>query len=370
MSRSARCKTLGCFVLFVLTGLSGRAGEIRLRERVYCETGLVRLKDVAEVSDVDYAIREKLEQTALVPAPTPSHSRQISVSELRRTLELRGVDVALLRITGARRVLVLAGKPPVRPAAANTIPAQPPAVQAGRSRVPASRANPNRSATQEVRNAVLEMMPVIRNNLDQWDVEVTIPRKTLWDMSNDWQSIEVQPMQEPLEGKHQVVVSFVTDQHARDVEVTVSVSRRPDAVVLARHLRRGDVIRENDVVLSPIPRSAENIALVHRIEDVLGQEVTQDLQPGKPITDAMIREPIIVHRRRMVMVTSRRGSVTIRAPGMALADGGRNDVIMVELLGNKKASLMARVVSAGHVEVMSGASRVAAYDRQPKTTRF
>jgi flagella basal body P-ring formation protein FlgA len=361
MSRSARCKTLGCFVLFMLTGLGGRAGEIRLRERVYCESGLVRLGDVAEVLDVDYAMREKLERTALAPAPTKSHSRQISISELRRILELRGVDVALLRITGARRVLVVAGEPPACPASPAIITAQRPAARADNSIVSTPPSLPRRSAINEVRQAVLEMMPAIRSHLDQWDVEVTIPRETLWQLHSDWQSVEVEPIHEPFAGKHQVVASFVTGQHVRDVEVTVSVKRCPNAVVVARYLKKGDVISEDDVVLSPIERSEANAAVVHRLQDVVGQEATQDLQPGKPITNTMVREPIIVHRRRTVMVTSRRGSVLVKAPAVALADGGRNDVIMVELLDNKDARLLARVVSPGQVEVASGTSHAVSF---------
>jgi flagella basal body P-ring formation protein FlgA len=205
------------------------------------------------------------------------------------------------------------------------------------------------------------MMPAIRSHPDQWDVEVSIPRETLWQLHNDWQAIEVEPIQEPFAGKHQVVASFVSGQHARDVEVTVSVKRRPETVVVARHLKKGDVIREDDVVLSPIEQSQANASVVHRLQDVVGQEATQDLQPGKPITNSMVREPIIVHRRRIVTVTSRRGSVLVKAPALALADGGRNDVIMVELLDNKNARLLARVVSAGHVEVASGASRAVSF---------
>jgi flagella basal body P-ring formation protein FlgA len=205
-------------------------------------------------------------------------------------------------------------------------------------------------------------VPEIQKNLDQWEVEVLIPRETLWELSDRWQSIEVEPLSPPYQGKHQLLTTFHDAHGTREVEVTVLVNRRPDGVVMARYLKRGDVIREDDVIIAPVDSSQQNATVIRHLEDVIGQTVTRDVEPGLPLNDGMVREPILVTRRRSVSVIARRGGIVVRTPGVALSDGARNDVVMVELLDNKNVRIPARVIAAGQVEVMTGTAQLASYD--------
>ncbi len=358
MSRSARCKTSVCFLLFLVTGLSGRAAEIRLQGRIYCETGLVRLGDVAEVSDVDYTVREVLEELALVPAPTASHSRQLSASEIRRILERRGVDAALLRFTGARHVIVMAGPAPARSLSATaetSARSKPPSNAAAAS---ATQPHPTPSATYEIRQAIVNSLPAMTDQTGLWDVDVTMARQDQWQMPEVWTSIEVPPLQMPYEGRHRVVAHFTADQRVIEIPVTVQIGRRRNAVVVARHLKAGDVIGDADVCLEAIDDSRESADVVRYLEDVIGSEVTRDLEPGQAVTERTVRAPLLVHRRDVVRVIARRGSIVASLSAIALSDGGLNDVIQVERLDDKNVRLQARVTADGQVEVVAGVARV------------
>ena len=114
-------------LLFILSGMTADAGEIRLRAQVECAGPVVRLGDVAEVHAADVLTQHRLAAIALFPRPDLGRTRLLKRQELRELLTLSAVSLQEYRVTGATVAQVTA--PPVAAAveAADVQPAELPA---------------------------------------------------------------------------------------------------------------------------------------------------------------------------------------------------------------------------------------------------
>jgi hypothetical protein len=82
------------------------AAEVRLRSSAACATSVVRVADVAEIFSNDTRIAAALAEIPLCPAPTAGSQRVISQDEVRRLLELSGVEHRTALVTGSETVTV------------------------------------------------------------------------------------------------------------------------------------------------------------------------------------------------------------------------------------------------------------------------
>ena len=108
MTTSSRRKTLLIFALILASGLSARAGEIRLKSECECRGSLVRLGDIAEIRGVPAQQQSQLVKIELVVAPPKGKPRVIRQNELRELLTQRGIDLPTFQFAGADEVSVRA----------------------------------------------------------------------------------------------------------------------------------------------------------------------------------------------------------------------------------------------------------------------
>lgn len=104
----------GFLVVVVLCGIT-TAWEIQLRNDVTTPAAVVRLGDIADLPGIEPGLGDVLKQIIVAPGPTRSHRRVLTSSDVRKTLEQRGIDLQQCRLAGAARVVVSYG--PVTPAA-------------------------------------------------------------------------------------------------------------------------------------------------------------------------------------------------------------------------------------------------------------
>lgn len=95
-------------LLFILSGFTAEAGEIRLRERANCSGSVVRLGDVAEVHATDIVTQHRLAETALFPLPAVGRMRVVKRQEVQQLLALSAVSLKEYRFSGAMAVAVRA----------------------------------------------------------------------------------------------------------------------------------------------------------------------------------------------------------------------------------------------------------------------
>lgn len=94
------------FLLFVASGWSAEAAEVRLRGEAICSGPVVRLADVAELDAGD----SELAALPLFPAPAAGKPRLVRRQEIEQLLHLSGVTLRDCRFTGAESVLVHSGR--------------------------------------------------------------------------------------------------------------------------------------------------------------------------------------------------------------------------------------------------------------------
>jgi flagella basal body P-ring formation protein FlgA len=107
--------TTGLAGLLVVVALCGvtTAWEIQLRSDVTTPAAVVRLGDIADLPGIEPGLGDVLQQIIVAPGPTRSHRRVLTSSDVRKTLEQRGVDLQQCQLVGAQRVVVSYG--PVAP---------------------------------------------------------------------------------------------------------------------------------------------------------------------------------------------------------------------------------------------------------------
>ena len=101
-------KTTLLTILFILSGWTADAGEIRLREKVDCDNAIVRLSDIADVHAADALTTENLNAIALFPTPAGKRPRTLRRQEVQELLALSDVPLKDYRFTGAESVSVQA----------------------------------------------------------------------------------------------------------------------------------------------------------------------------------------------------------------------------------------------------------------------
>lgn len=120
--------------------------------------------------------------------------------------------------------------------------------------------------------------------------------------------------------------------------------------VLTRAVPRGAILRTQDFEKRRMPAPQLRFAL--GAEQAAGKEARRTLPAGITLRASDIMEPLVVHRGDRVVVSLRSGSLTITAPGKALADASAGEPVRVLNLATNR-SLDAQAKAAGEVEVMA-----------------
>jgi len=93
-------------VLALIAASPAIAAEVRLRSSAACATSVVRVADVAEIFSGDTRIAAALAEIPLCPAPVVGGQRVLSQDDVRRLLELSGVEQGTALVTGSESVTV------------------------------------------------------------------------------------------------------------------------------------------------------------------------------------------------------------------------------------------------------------------------
>ncbi len=119
-----------------------------------------------------------------------------------------------------------------------------------------------------------------------------------------------------------------------------------DILVPVRTIRPKEVITGADLAMKP----GDILGALSEPSDVIGQEARVALYPGRPVRAGDIGPPAIVERNDLVILTFRRGGLTISAEGRALGRGAEGELIRVMNLASR-STVTGRIAADGSVEV-------------------
>jgi flagella basal body P-ring formation protein FlgA len=106
---------------------------------------------------------------------------------------------------------------------------------------------------------------------------------------------------------------------------------------------------------APVPRGtilteADLVGASAEIDRFVGLEARRPLFAGRVVRPSDVQAPRAVRRQEAVTVHFRRGSLTLRTEGRALAEGAVGDSVNI-LLDKRRTPITARIIGPGLVEV-------------------
>lgn len=116
-------------------------------------------------------------------------------------------------------------------------------------------------------------------------------------------------------------------------------------VVAARTLRAGTILAEHD-----LRAAGTGAGVAGRIAELVGLETRRAIYKGRPVVQAHLGPPTLVHRNDVVVMTYTDGGLGIRTEGRALDSGGRGELVRVLNLTSRQP-VRAVVAGSGRVEV-------------------
>ncbi|HEF4763067.1 TPA: flagellar basal body P-ring formation protein FlgA [Pseudomonas putida] len=123
-----------------------------------------------------------------------------------------------------------------------------------------------------------------------------------------------------------------------------------DVVTTSRPLRRAGIVEPEDVILRERDISAINQGYLTSLDQAIGQRLTRPMVADQVITLVHLEQAEVIRKGDQVVITARSGTLSVRMPGEALANGGMSEQIRVKNLNSQRV-IKAQVTAPGQVEV-------------------
>lgn len=131
------------------------------------------------------------------------------------------------------------------------------------------------------------------------------------------------------------------------------------APVLTRNMRRGEVVAESDITLTPMPRQQAMLAKPAAIKDIIGMATRQPLRAGLIANEGYFVAPDIVERSANVTILFKAGNLTLSMMGKAITGGAKGDIISVQNVQTNRI-VRAEVIDRGLLQINTPITSIAA----------
>ena len=331
---------------------SAAATLIQLKDSVHVKASVVRLGDIAVVSDLNPETVKRLEGIIISPSPSSSRRLQIPLATIRSALQARGVNLAEIDFTGKSLVMVSSRKAvPSRPN-----PVSPQTTQWQKTRAQELLAQ---AVRQYLRGQVLE--------IESFHVEIEMnPKDILFVLSAVGRRFYVSGGTPPWSQPQRLFVQFLDrNEVPHQISITTRISQMP-LVVAARHtILRGHVLRPADLYLS---RSKNTDGLLTKMEDAIGKETTHTIRKNKILEPGDIKIIPLVRPNDIVTVYSRKPGIIVSRQFKSRSEGVMDDTITLVALDGRQR-ILATVTGFHEAEVV-GSDRSAGNRIQGGTGRI
>lgn len=136
-----------------------------------------------------------------------------------------------------------------------------------------------------------------------------------------------------------------------------------EIVTLAQPLRRGDVVRIEDLTVMRLARSKAPAGAVIDPGMITGKEARTNIRANAPLSKRNFQRPVLVGRGDKVTVTFNMPGMKLTSRAKALDDGAKGDVIDVMNLQSRRV-VPAIVTSRGQVRVQTANPVVASLNSE------
>ncbi|MEE9131165.1 MAG: flagellar basal body P-ring formation chaperone FlgA [Phycisphaerales bacterium] len=346
----------GALMTAVFIATAGYADEIVLKGsvRLRDDDHVVRLGHIAELTG---PFAERLADTPIAEAPEGNEVLELSVREVRHTLDEAGAHWGKVQLNGRRVV--------VRPHYAGN--AHPPLAMAATSIDKAPRQDPRRPAAAAAAAyeyaADLVDRYTLRGNIaaivarglgvEPSELRLAFDRRDveLLNTSLDAFRFEIQPLSSLHSDRIELLVrAWSAGRIHHKQSLTVRPSLHLDAVVLRRDVPRGTMLHDDDLAIEArwLPPTAA-VRLATFVE-AGGRVASGRLRSGNVLRKSDIARQFVIKRGDRVMVRCIVGGVVISLEAEARGHGAEGDTIELRKLGERETFIA--TVTGPHAAVM------------------
>ncbi|GAB4533850.1 MAG: flagellar basal body P-ring formation chaperone FlgA [Roseibium sp.] len=143
-----------------------------------------------------------------------------------------------------------------------------------------------------------------------------------------------------------VAVEFGTES----LTLTGIATEMIDVVALVQPLRRGDILKEEDLDTIRLARTKVPAGALTDPEDVVGKEARTNIRANSPLSRKDFQRPLLIRRGEKVTVVFEMPGMKLTSRAQAMDDGAKGDVIDVMNLQSRRI-VPATVISRGQVRV-------------------
>jgi flagella basal body P-ring formation protein FlgA len=353
------------FFLLLLNGLTAQAAEVRLLPELSTSSSVVRLGDIADLKEIAESERSQLAEIALFPAPKLGEVRRVTPQEVRETLNLFGISLEGMHISGATRIKGIAAKPVSETRVEEK---QPPETSASFKDV----TYPVTSA-----QAFVEREPEVASTAIDYCVSLLMKHfetqdqvQAVWKITPQFtpeQATQVMRMerpeisggQAPFLGRQVFAVRDAMRPSQKAVFLKVDVVRQAQAVVARRRLEVGQIIGSDDIEIREVNSQAFPLQALKTESAAVGMEVARMIPEGQIVQSTMVRRVMLTRKGELVTVYSIASGLQVKATARALADAGLGDVITLQAADGSKR-YQARVTGPQECMVFVDSPRISA----------
>lgn len=330
-------------VVIVLTiqvcTISTAATLIRLKDSVQVQASVVRLGDIAVVSDLNPETVKRLEGIIISPAPASSHRLQIPLATIRSALQARGVNLAEIDFTGKSLVMVSTRK---------TVSSRPKPILRQTTQWQKTRAQ------ELVSQAVRQYLRGQALDVDNLKLEIEInPKDILFVLSAAGRGFYVSGGTPPWNLPQRLLVQFLDrNEVPHQIFITTRISQMPLVVTARYTIPRGYVLRPADLYFS----RAENAdGVLTKMEDAIGKETTRTIRKNEILEPGDTKIIPLVRPNDIVTVYSRKPGIVVSRQFKSRSEGALDDTITLVALDGRQR-ILATVTGFHEAEVVGSKS--------------
>src|SRR5690606_22394469 len=135
---------------------------------------------------------------------------------------------------------------------------------------------------------------------------------------------------------------LVDGERQRSVLCRANVETYGEAAVATAQIERGQIVNPHHIRMERYPLSNMPQGAYQNAEEVAGLVARTTILPGQVLTQRRVEPRTLVHRRQLVTVESRVGTLAVTTQARAMSDGKAGDVI--ELMNTDSKQVFTGIV--------------------------
>ncbi|MBN4077838.1 flagellar basal body P-ring formation protein FlgA [Nitrospina gracilis] len=142
----------------------------------------------------------------------------------------------------------------------------------------------------------------------------------------------------------------INDQFQKRIRFNTKVLVSQKVIKIIRAVRRGELLSNDEIRVETIQTERPLKNAITNIDHALGYEATRSLSIGKILIPNFIKKPALGNRGDKILITARKGGMTITTPGILKEDGYKDAMVRVLNMDSKKI-IYGRLVNSNTVRV-------------------